>query len=341
MGQRAFYRTMYSWLMELPGFDGLRVPARFWMMTLVCLSVVAALAVNRLTGRARQVVVVAAVVGLLLDGWPREFRVLEAPELRPSPRGVATRIDLPITDSSDPFALYQQMFDPVPLHNGFSGYGPPHYHALRAMLEEGDARILQVLAAPGPLGIVIDHAADTDGALRKLVLSVPGAALERMESDWSSYRVPKSQAPPDVADKTGTPIPIKAFSATLGQASAALAIDGKMTTRWWTDDEIDVPAEITIELHSPARVGQVVMAIGAFMTDFPKRMQIDVSADGVAWETAWTGSPALIAYYGAVRHPRELPVVLPLNRDNVRFIRLRQMETGKFNWSILELQVLQ
>ena len=340
MGYRAFYRTMYSWLMELPGFEGLRVPARFWMMTLVCLSVVAALAVNRLAGRTRQVVVVAAVAGLLLDGWPRGFRVLAAPELRPSPPGVAVRIDLPVTDGTDPIALYQQMFDPVPLCNGFSGYGAPHYHAMRAMLEEGDPRVFQVLAAPGPLGVVVDHAGDADGALRRLVLAVPGAALERMERDWSSYRVPKRPLPPQVPDRGGTPIPIKSLAASLGQASAPLAFDGKMTTRWWTWDEVDVPAELTLELDSPAAVGQVVMALGPFTTDFPKRLQIDVSADGIAWDTAWTGSPALNAYYGAVRHPRELPVVFPVNRQNVRFIRLRQTENGKFNWSILELQVL-
>ena len=77
------------------------------------------------------------------------------------------------------------------------------------------------------------------------------------------------------------------------------------------------------------------------MTDFPERLQIDVSRDGVAWETAWTGSTALHAYYGAVRHPREMPLVLPLNKDGVRFIRLRQTETGKHDWSISELHVLQ
>jgi hypothetical protein len=341
MGHRAFYRTMYSWLMELPGFDGLRVPARFWMMTLVCLSVVAALAVNRLGGRVRQVVVVAAAAGLLLDGWPRGFRVLAAPERRPSPPGVAARIDLPVTDASDPLALYQQMFDPVPLYNGFSGYGAPHYHALRAMLDDADPNILPVLAAPGPLGVVVDHAGDADGALRKLVLAVPGAAVERMERDWSSYRVPRTSAPPQVPDRSGTPVAIKSIVASVGPATAPLAIDGKMTTRWWTGEDVDVPAELTIELASSARVGQLVMALGTFTTDFPKRLQVDVSADGVAWDTAWTGSPALNAFYGAIRHPRELPVVLPVNRDNVRFIRLRQTETSKFNWSILELQVLQ
>ena len=80
--------------------------------------------------------------------------------------------------------------------------------------------------------------------------------------------------------------------------------------------------------------------LGVFMTDFPKRLQIDVSADGTSWEAAWAGDTALHAYYGAIRHPRELPLVFAVNRDAVRFIRLRQTESGKHDWSIPELHVL-
>jgi len=77
------------------------------------------------------------------------------------------------------------------------------------------------------------------------------------------------------------------------------------------------------------------------VTDFPSRLQIDVSRDGAAWEPAWTGGTALHAYYGAIRHPREMPLVFALNRDAVRFIRLRQTGFGKHDWSIPELHVLQ
>ena len=77
------------------------------------------------------------------------------------------------------------------------------------------------------------------------------------------------------------------------------------------------------------------------MTDFPARLRIDVSRDGVEWQPAWSGSTALHAYYAAVRHPREMPLVFALNRDGVRFIRLRQTGIGKHDWSIPELRVLQ
>ncbi|WP_410970045.1 hypothetical protein, partial [Salmonella sp. SAL4458] len=91
--------------------------------------IVGALAVHRLQGSTRRIAVALAIAGLLLDGWPKRFVVLDAPSLRPSPDGAAFRLDLPITDGGDPQALYQQMFDPKPLYNGFSGFTAPHYAA--------------------------------------------------------------------------------------------------------------------------------------------------------------------------------------------------------------------
>ncbi len=339
MDLRALYQAPYAWLMRLPGFDGLRVPARFWMMALVCLGVVAALAVDRLAGRARRVVVALAVAGLLLDGWPRVFKVLAAPPLRPSPAGSAARLDLPISDDTDAQALYQQMFDPVPLYNGFSGYGAPHYYAMRTMVEESDPRILRILAARGPLGVVIDHAGDPDGALRKFVLATPGATLVRTEADWSSYRVPQSVSAPDLPDRAGTPLRIKSLSTFPSPPHAYRALDGLLTTRWSGGPQ-EQSAEATIELEGPTHVGQVVIDQGEFVADFPMRLQIDVSADGAVWENAWTGDTAVHAYLGAIRHPREVPLVLPLNRDGVKFIRLRQVGFGKRDWSIAELHAL-
>jgi hypothetical protein len=340
MDHLALSQSPYDWLMRMPGFDGLRVPARFWTMALVCLSVVAALALNRLQGRPRRIALSLALAGLLLDGWPRTFTVVAAPPIRPSPPGVASRIDLPISDDTDAQALYQQVFDPVPFHNGFSGYVAPHYYALRTLVEASDPRILGILATNGPLGVVIDHAGDPDGRLRTFVLSYRGAAVERSGPDWSSYRIPRSTSVAALPDREGTPLRITSLRTFPSPPHAYRALDGDLRTRW-SGGVQQQSADAIIELERPSFVRQVVIDLGGFVTDFPARLQIDVSRDGAAWEPAWTGDTALHAYYGAIRHPREVPLVFALNRDAVRFIRLRQTGFGTHDWSIAELHVLQ
>ena len=99
-------------------------------------------------------------------------------------------------------------------------------------------------------------------------------------------------------------------------------------------------ADFTIELEQVSRVGQVVTILGEFMTDFPMRLRLAVSTDGSQWETVYDGDTMLHAYYAALRHPREIPVVIPINRDSVRFIRLQQIGWGTHDWSIAEIQVL-
>ena len=336
---RAMYQAPYGWLMRLPGFDGLRVPARFWMMCLACLSVLAALAIHRLSGRTRRIVASLAAVGLLLDGWPREFSVRAEPERRPTPPRVFARLDLPMTDDRDALALYQQTFDGVPLYNGFSGYGAPHQYALRELLIAGDHRILQALSAPGPVGVVIDHESDHDGAYRKFVSSYPGVTPHESHARWSSYIIPANGKGDLLPDRTGVPVPIKALTAFPSQPNAPRALDGNLKTRWSGGLQKSA-ADFTIELQSAGRVNQLVVALGEFMADFPVKLRLEVSADGTTWDVVHLGDTALHAYYAARRHPKEIPVVYPIERDNVRFIRLTQLGWGTHDWSIPEVQVL-
>ena len=334
--ERALYQAPYGWLMRLPAFSGLRVPARFWMLAVACLSPVAALAANRVSGRARRIVIVAASVGLLLDGWPREFMVSAAPGPRPAPLGVATRLDLP-TGDTDPMAMYQQTLEGVPLVNGYSGYFAPHYYALCELLGARDTRALQALAAAGPLGIVVDHAGDRDGAIRKWLEQVPGAAVAHSESGWTSYRLESRPwtAPPDAA---GPVLPIKSVDSYPSPPHAVRAVDGDLKTRW-SGGVQQQSAGYTVELNGPTHVGQLVLELGEYATDFPRKLRIEISSDGHAWEAVFVNDTALEAYYAALRHPREVPMVFPIHRDNVRFVRLAQLGFGTHDWSIAEIQV--
>ncbi len=99
-------------------------------------------------------------------------------------------------------------------------------------------------------------------------------------------------------------------------------------------------ADFTIELAEPGFVRQLVTDLGEFWTDFPVRLRIQISPDGAQWETVFLGDTALHAYYAAVRHPRQIPMVYPIGRDRVRFIRMQQVGWGTHDWSIAEVRVL-
>jgi hypothetical protein len=336
---RALYQAPYGWLMRLPAFDGLRVPARFWMMTLVCLGAIAALALNRLQGRSRRVVAVVATAGLLLDGWPTTIPVFAELEHRPAPIGVSARLDLPSNDDADAASLYQQTRERIPLYNGFSGYPAPHMYAMRSLIAEHDPQILQALTRRGSLGIVIDRAGDPDGELTKFVERFPGAVLVETHDRWISFRLPANPGRDLIPDRRGEPIRIKSLDAFPSQPHTPRAVDGNLRTRW-SGGVQRAAADFTIELEEPQHVGQLVTSLGEFWTDFPQRLAIEVSADGSAWQTAFDGPTALHAYYGALRHPREVPLVFTLDRDGVRFIRMKQLGWGTHDWSIAEVEVL-
>ena len=338
-GHRALERAPYDWLMALPGFDGLRVPARFWMMTLLCLSALAAFAVARLQGPSRRILVAVIAAGLLLDGWPKQFAVLAAPDRRPTAPGVAARLDLPMTDDRDALALYQQTFEGTPLYNGFSGYAAPHQYALRELLTAKDPRILRALTSRGSLEIVIDHESDADGAYRKFVMAYPGAMHHAMEPSWSSYVLIGNDGGDLLPDESGAPLRIKSLDAFPSPPHTPRAVDGNLKTRW-SGGVQRAAADFTIELEKPEHVGQLVISLGEFATDFAIRLRLEVSPDGSQWETVYLGDSALHAYYAAIRHPKEIPLVYPIGRDNVRFIRMRQLGWGTHDWSIAEVKVL-
>ncbi|HEY3884064.1 MAG TPA: hypothetical protein VGL62_02560, partial [Vicinamibacterales bacterium] len=96
-GQPIGIPGLYSLLMPLPGFDEMRVPARLWMMSVLCLSAVAALVVARIDSRSRRMLIAAAAtVGLLIDGWPRALPLAAVPHPRVTTNAAVARLGLPL-----------------------------------------------------------------------------------------------------------------------------------------------------------------------------------------------------------------------------------------------------
>jgi hypothetical protein len=105
MGSPLMHRGPYALLMALPGFNTLRVPARFWMTTILCLAMIGAMVFDRLAarfGRMRAIAAAVIAVGIVADTWMAAMPLARLPEplhvagCRPGASGAL--LELPVGD---------------------------------------------------------------------------------------------------------------------------------------------------------------------------------------------------------------------------------------------------
>jgi len=328
----------YAVLAWLPGFDGMRVPARLWMVAVLCLSACVALAMSAIAStRARRIVFVVAAVGILIDGWPSTIGPVGVPPMRVTRLRAVARLGLPMRESETE-SMYGAIAQDRPVFNGYSGYAAPQHAALLDMLEAHDSRILDRLAATQPIEVLIEWANDPDGRWRGWLDSY-GAVRGDGGDGWTAYLIPGTGAVAPAAPRGGT-IPVKSIAASANQHDIGAVLDGNLDSRWNTPRQ-QGSETITLDLGAPRRVNAIVMCLGTYASQYPRMLVADVSADGAAWRTAASGSTVLATYDAALQSPREVPVAIPIEQERVRFIRLRQTAQDAHGWSIVELRVIQ
>jgi hypothetical protein len=151
----------YRWLFEhVPGFDGVRVPARFGMVVAFMLAVLGGYGAAALARwRAGRWLTAAMAAAFLLEGTmmpfvvnaigtergynslePRVYRPARAPRIytdavRALPPGVLAELPLGMP-GFDLRAVYYSTVHWRKILNGYSGYNPPHYGQLAFALSE-------------------------------------------------------------------------------------------------------------------------------------------------------------------------------------------------------------
>jgi hypothetical protein len=329
----------YALLMNLPGFNGMRVPARLWMLSILCLAVVASIVISRLESRrVRRLVVVAATTGLLLDGWPRAFPVVPVPEMRVTTTHARARLGLPLR-GNETETMYGSIAQARPVFNGYSGYEAPQHFAMRELLEHYDPRILDRLAATEPIEVIVESAEDADGAWSRYVQGRANARRVDVSPEWTSYELSPTGAVASAA-ATGPLLRVASLVTSANAPDINAILDGDLDTRWHTQPQVGGET-IVADLGTTQHVDAVVLCLGSYPGQYPRGLTIDVSPDGVEWSPVYTGGTALETYDAAIRSPREVPVTLPVHRDHVRFVRLRQTGSDpRYGWTIVELRVL-
>jgi F5/8 type C domain len=331
----------YGWLLALPGFADLRVPARFWMLGALCLATAAGLAFAQLTPirrRAHGAIVALVAAGILLEGWIRGMGMAIPPQHWPKvERRDASNpiLELPFGPSWDAAATFRAVRHRRRVVNGVSGYDPPHYAPLRIGLEGRDPSTLLALASLGPLDVIVNGQEDADGALDRYVSDVPG--VERIGSDGirTAFRIPRVAAP-DIS--LGDKLPIVAMTANANDGSLHFVTDGDFSTGW--QDGPQQPGQwVTVDLGAVRTVGGLVHAVGRVVQHFPRRLAIELSSDGSSWNRVWEGDAAAPAFLAAVRAPREVAMRFEFSPQAARFVRLQQLAHDEHYWTIIELGV--
>jgi hypothetical protein len=341
-GAQIFFRAPYEWLMmTVPGFSSIRVPARFAMLGLLCLSMVTAISFAMFTahaGRRRRLTLatVAAIV-IAIESWPHVTLAEPAANIAALREATTPVVELPLgVTERDIAAVYRSIAHGRPIANGYSGYVPPHYLDLTMALASDDASALDAISENRALTVVIDRRMEFD-RWRRLVERHPGHRLVADEGPWRIYEVTPAHG---AAATAGELLPIASLTANMGTADVSRALDGNLQTIWNSRQLQRGNEEIVIDLGQPRDVAAVRMELGPYRSDFPRALSVECAAEGEQFEPCWSGPAAALAVRGVLDDPVRAPLTVPINH-RVRWIRLRQTAADRFNgWSIAELQII-
>lgn len=337
------YKAPYTWLMSVPGMEGVRVPARFWMLAIMCLSAAGALGYARLGARwprARLGLLVALCIGIVADGYPRTLTMPDAPARNPNRTGATARLDLPMTEGHDLKALYWGISHRRPLFNGYSGYFAPHYWVLRYLVEQREHDVLTHLAQFGDIEVVVDLAEEGADRSRQYVESYPDVERVFADERTANYRIRQSVKPLPHKRMEGSTLPLAGVSASAAPDLLPRITDGDLVSRWDARRPQREGDTITLDLGSPRDVRGIELDLGGYVADFPRRLTIETSVDGSTWEPAWSGPGGGPALTGALQDPKVMPLSFQISTRKARFIRLTQLGSDPaFYWTIAELKV--
>jgi hypothetical protein len=353
-GRQVLYEAPYAWLMRLPGFDVLRVPVRFAMLALLCQAVVVAFAFVRwmppgAAGRVSAVTVLG--LGMVADGWIR-LPVVAAPSpifaggaSRPgspweavSTADVRAVVELPAGEPIVDFpALYRSMSHRHALVNGFSGFAPPHYLPFVYAIAQGQLHVLHEIAAQGPVGVVVDRTLHWRIGTEGLLATLPRARRLAADERWAAFVVSGLRAP---AMTLGSRLVPRTIRANRQEQDVARLSDGRIESAWGPGAPQDGSEEVIAELESAQVVTAVVLNMGAYSFGFPRNLAIDVSVDGLKWETVWQSETSVATVRAALADPGNVPLTFDLGLPVAKFVRLRQVgRDDSVPWWIAELHL--
>jgi hypothetical protein len=335
-------RGPYELLMSLPGVDGLRVPARFWLMTTICLSVVAGLVVARfIRDRSRRTAAVVAVlvgVAVLSDGWINRIQTAGLPPPVPGGDRLAGATVLhapPDLVGRDIQSVFRAMDGGWKSVNGYSGWGPTYYNAVVVAGRAESEGLVTPFQRFGELYVLVGHDAPR---LRAMIEQQPEVTRVASDDSMTLYHLP---ARPTISNPRpdGQRLRPRELRSQCSSELLSKAIDADESSLWqcglWDERQT-----LTVDLGDVHTVGSVVNDLGSLTWMFPAAIAVETSEDGTTWKAAWSGGVFERAILALLADPTRLRIVVAFPPRPARYIRVRAASDGsEAPWTIAEFEV--
>jgi hypothetical protein len=364
-GPQGPYLFLYKYV---PGFDGLRVPARFHIFVMFTLSVFAAFGVKKLLlgGRSWKTSLGKALIVLLIlveyasmplpvKSIPVKKEIPEVYQWLLTKKEDLVLLELPLPNFEKGRALveclrlYYSIYHWKKMVNGYSGYFPPLFDEICRRWK--DLRFDQNIADLQTLGvnIIIIHASDLTKKDIKQIISeweILGDEVQTTGIFGTDYvltiKSPKIPRVGSVLPPQARPLPKDGWrvESNVNQKIAALAIDGSLATRWESGPQKS-GVYFMVDLQKLQPVRGISLKLGRSYLDYPRGYVAEISGDGVHWERVARQEKTIIPIQ-AFLNPKDLSLDIPLGPKEARFIRITNTgEDPVFYWSICEIEVYQ
>jgi len=375
---RAVSFSPFHWFYNLvPGFKGIRVPARYSVFVILCLAVFAAFGLNevlsRLRGRKAATLALAALalfiniesltapqkLALVPVGQdiPPTYRWLKD---QPGPMAVMELPPFPGV-ADDALPMYFSLFHGKTVVNGYSGFIPPSSDYIRSFFQDfpswGSIDILQELKVK----YIILHTkvwsqARTDYAqlwLRKRFQTAlrpvrtfryefqKPTGLDRFLGEDLVFEVlPALDRPDEKKATTELPPDRWTVAAEVNDNLTPLLKDGRTDTTWTTRRPQKKGDFLNIILDEALPVDRIEIQMGDRAFFGALNIQINTSKNGRQWRIGEPGYSPGAYVRDLVTTPRNSVQTIRLSGQTVRYLKLIQKSgRGKYEWCVPELKV--
>jgi hypothetical protein len=360
------YDLLYK---HVPGFNGLRVPARFHIFVMFSLAVLAAFGIRSFSRRIRRK---TAQIGLVLIGliilaeyasfplplvnFPADHNVPEVYRWLASIKNeklAALELPLPPPGLGIGFVetprMYFSTYHWHSLVNGYSGFFPPVYAELLRRWRDGlldqninDAREL------GVRYLIIhssEYARGSFDLLKSQFQQLPDdLRFVAQHGEALVYELigQKSESPGAAGPEERRPVSSVGWraGANVSAPSASLAIDGNLATRWpgRRQQEGDY---FELDMGTVHRLRGLCLKLGSWILDYPRGYRLDLSLDGQRWIPVAKGQNSVLPIRSYLK-PKDMPIDFYFRPQEARYIRI-SLTTGdvRSGWSISELEVFE